>query len=105
VVKLYQPNKKRNTTAGARMGLTPQIELVKWIERKKTAVDEADAALKRARFCEQMIQRLLGEAGLEIPGVNTPNVEYPNVTELPVQRPPIAVVREEDAQIIPFRRA
>lgn len=45
-----------------------QTELDKWIGEQNSALNDAEAALRRCRFAEQMMDRILNEAGVVLPG-------------------------------------
>lgn len=46
--------------------MTPEGELEKWVGIKQEAINEAEAALRKARFAEQVIDRLLIEADVVV---------------------------------------
>lgn len=46
--------------------MTPESELEKWVGIKQEAINESEVALRRARFAEQVIDRLLVEADVVV---------------------------------------
>lgn len=49
------------------MELSQQAELDKWLTRQNDGILEAEAAMRKVRFAEQMVERILNEEGFEPP--------------------------------------
>lgn len=48
------------------MRLEQRAEIDKWLEVQNQGILEAENAMRKVRFAEQMVDRLLGEAGVEL---------------------------------------